>query len=174
MGHGWPSLQHAMRASGVGAQPSHTAALPADTSAVRATARSRLLKVSTRLGCWTPPQVSTTLHSEPSETRLHDRCVKPPSVGRLPGMRLANHARATPEPRPDGLSSVERARGPSQQLVAFCLWRGWKIHPRRGPASTKQVQRKRAISLRASGPKRSVRPVDSGCVTSDVAASSLP
>lgn len=60
MGHGWPSLQQAIRASGVAAQPSQTAALPAATRAVRVSAMSRRLKVSTCLGCWTRLQVSTS------------------------------------------------------------------------------------------------------------------
>lgn len=47
MGHGWPSLQHAMRASGVAAQPSQTAAFPAATVAISINAARRRLKVST-------------------------------------------------------------------------------------------------------------------------------
>lgn len=41
MGHAPPSEQHAMRASGVGIQPAHTAALPATRATVKATADSR-------------------------------------------------------------------------------------------------------------------------------------
>jgi hypothetical protein len=58
IGHGRPSLQHVMRASGVAAHPSQTAAFPAATRTVSARANNRRLKVSTGLGCWTLPLLS--------------------------------------------------------------------------------------------------------------------
>lgn len=53
------SAQHAMRASGVGAHPAQTAALPAEISTASPNANNRLLRVSTSLGCRTERQVST-------------------------------------------------------------------------------------------------------------------
>jgi hypothetical protein len=57
------SEQHAMRASGVGAQPAQTAALPTEMRTVSARANNRLLRVCTRLGCRTEWQVSNRLRS---------------------------------------------------------------------------------------------------------------
>jgi hypothetical protein len=59
IGHSLPSAQHAIRASGVGAHPAHTAAFPIVTNTVRARADSRRLKLRTCLGCWTHTRVST-------------------------------------------------------------------------------------------------------------------
>ena len=52
------SEQHAIRASGVGAQPAQTAALPAEIKTASASANSCLLRVSTSLECRTERQVS--------------------------------------------------------------------------------------------------------------------
>ena len=52
------SAQHAIRASGVGAQPAQTAALPAEIKTASASANSCLLRVSTTPACRTERQVS--------------------------------------------------------------------------------------------------------------------
>jgi len=69
MGHA-SSKQQAMRSSGVCAQPAHTAGLPAERRMVRASANSRLLRISTSLACRTERQVSNRFQSSryfPSE-----------------------------------------------------------------------------------------------------------
>jgi hypothetical protein len=53
------SEQQDIRASGVGAHPAQTAALPAEIRTASASANNCLLRVSTRLGCRTERQVST-------------------------------------------------------------------------------------------------------------------
>lgn len=63
IGHA-PSEQQAMRASGVGAQPAQTTALPAEMRTASASANNCLLRVSTPLGCRTERQVSTRLQFE--------------------------------------------------------------------------------------------------------------
>ena len=50
-----PSEQQAMRASGVGIHPAHTAACPAASATLRAIADARLARLSTSLGCGTQP-----------------------------------------------------------------------------------------------------------------------
>ena len=68
------SKQQDMRASGVGAHPAQTAALPAEIRTASASANNCLLRVSTPLGCRTERQVSTEgrirglFQSEPSES----------------------------------------------------------------------------------------------------------
>ena len=52
------SAQHAIRASGVGAQPAQTAALPAEINTASASANNRLLRISTSLECRTRLEVS--------------------------------------------------------------------------------------------------------------------
>ena len=64
------SAQHAIRASGIGAQPAQTAALPAEIKTASASANTCLLRVSTPLGCRTERQVSTRLQSGFSLARL--------------------------------------------------------------------------------------------------------
>ena len=59
IGHAWASLQHAMRASGVAAQPSQTAAFPTAAIAISINAARRRLTVSTCVGCGSPTLVST-------------------------------------------------------------------------------------------------------------------
>ena len=73
IGHSLPSAQHAMRASGVGAQPAQTAAFPIVSSTVRAWADNRRLKVSTCLGCWTHTRVSTADAANTSTMQQLDR-----------------------------------------------------------------------------------------------------
>ena len=51
MGHVPLSEQHAMRASGVGIQPAHTAALPASNVRLRARADSRWMNATTLQAC---------------------------------------------------------------------------------------------------------------------------
>ena len=80
------SEQHAMRASGVAAQPAHTATLPAEMRTVSARANSRLLRVSTPLECGTGRQVSTQVRSGPLFRR------KPTSANR-PLQRLDDRPR---------------------------------------------------------------------------------
>jgi len=60
MGHAL-SEQHAMRASGVGAQPAQTTPLPPEIRTASASANNRLLRVSTPLGCRTRRRVSNRL-----------------------------------------------------------------------------------------------------------------
>ena len=50
-----PSEQQAMRASGVGIHPAHTAAWPAASAILRAMADARLARLSTLLGCGSQP-----------------------------------------------------------------------------------------------------------------------
>ena len=50
-----PSEQQAMRASGVGIHPAHTAACPAASAILRAMADTRLARLSTLLGCGNQP-----------------------------------------------------------------------------------------------------------------------
>jgi hypothetical protein len=57
------SEQHAMRSSGVGAHPAHTATLPAEMRTVNASANNRLLRVSTYPACRTERRVSNQLQS---------------------------------------------------------------------------------------------------------------
>ena len=47
IGHSWPSVQQAMRASGVANQPAHTAAFPARSAAAKRTADRRLRTICT-------------------------------------------------------------------------------------------------------------------------------
>jgi hypothetical protein len=55
IGHLPPSEQQAMRASGVGIHPAHTAAWPAASAILRAMADARLARLSTSLGCGSQP-----------------------------------------------------------------------------------------------------------------------
>ena len=55
IGHLPPSEQQAMRASGVGIHPAHTAACPAASAILRAMADTRLARLSTSLGCGSQP-----------------------------------------------------------------------------------------------------------------------
>ena len=63
------SEQHAMRASGVGAHPAQTAALPAEIRTASASANNCLLRVSTHLACRTERQVSTRLRRTTLQSR---------------------------------------------------------------------------------------------------------
>ena len=58
------SEQQAIRASGVGAHPAQTAALPAEMRTVSASANNRLLRVNTSPACRTERQVSNRFHSD--------------------------------------------------------------------------------------------------------------
>jgi hypothetical protein len=61
-------LQHCIRASGVAAQPAHTARLPPRSAKVSATADSRCLEVTTPVGCSTPGFMSNAV---PQSMRTH-------------------------------------------------------------------------------------------------------
>lgn len=58
IGHAPPSEQQAMRASGVATQPAHRATLLAESANVTSSAETRLLKISTSVGCWSRGKVS--------------------------------------------------------------------------------------------------------------------
>lgn len=59
------SAQHAMRASGVDAQPAQIATLPAEIRPASASANNRLLRISTSLECRTERPVSNLLRFGP-------------------------------------------------------------------------------------------------------------
>ena len=76
IGHA-PSEQHAIRASGVGAHPAQSAALPAGMRTAKTSANNRLLRVSTPLGCRTERQLSNRLQSGLFRTEPNDEAAPP-------------------------------------------------------------------------------------------------
>jgi hypothetical protein len=72
IGHEPFSAQHAIRASGVAAQPAHTARFPAKRARISAPADSRRLKTTTPVGCLTAVPVSNT----DSEGAAYNRSVR--------------------------------------------------------------------------------------------------
>lgn len=75
MGHSWPSMQQAIRASAVGIHPAQTAAFPATKTKESAAAESRRTKVSTLVGCSTVALVSNRAVAAPnSGARLIPLC----------------------------------------------------------------------------------------------------
>lgn len=58
IGHAPPSEQQAIRAPGVATQPAHTATWLAETARVNRSADTRLVKISTSVGCWSEAEVS--------------------------------------------------------------------------------------------------------------------
>ena len=101
------SAQHAMRASGVGAHPAQTAALPAEIRTASASANNCLLRVSTPLGCRTGPQVSTRLRFDGCSAvrlgrdKMHPRGTE--LLGRLRGKANDHECSDDCDASPDGI-----------------------------------------------------------------------